>query len=295
MCLNIILLFYIGEFIPIDDVIRMQRDNHEIIYGRREVFSTYKWEAIQQRTPKVLILGSSRVMAFRSQFFHLNEDAIYNGGMELTNIRRVKWMLDELAQQSKLPEIIILGLDQDWFLPERASSTKIGRIQISAPMSQPPDLPTILNRVRAVIANIIENRYAIADILDRRDPFYQAYTIGFNGIVSSNGFRWDGSRIVNPLRLHTLSDEQRFSNVYRLISANAERFRRSSAYDMEALDVLQDIIKFCNEHNIALITFSPPYAPSVYQQLIADGGYNYIPRLTNRLDEIMNEAKRFLF
>jgi len=288
------MLFYIGEFTSIKDVATQQLDNHEIVFSADEVFSPYKWHMVQRRSPKLLIIGSSRVMSFRSQFFHLDEENVYNAGMSLGNIWRVMWVLDQLKAQSKLPETLIVGLDQDWFAPGRSSPDDIDDIDIPAPSFTAPNIEMLFNRIRYVVGDIVENQYQLTDILDRRDPFYDALTIGYNGITRTTGFRWDGSRVLNPSSLNILPDENRFFNTRERMTVGSGRLTYSDDPTAQSLAVVQLLIDFCLENDIDLIAFMPPFPPTIYQEMQATDNYDYIPKTANQLNTMFADTD-FLF
>lgn len=289
------MLFYIGEFTSIEDVVTQQLDNHEIVFSADEVFSPYKWHMLQRRSPKLLILGSSRVMSFRSQFFHLDEEEVYNAGMSLGNIWRVQWVMDELKAQSKLPEILIIGLDPDWFVPGRSPIDDIVDIAIPDPAPTFPNIETLFNRIRAVVGDMIENQIELADILDRRDPFYQSPTIGYNGITRTTGFRWDGSRVLNPTNLNTLPNENRFFNTRERMSIGSGRLTYSDEPNMGSLATVQHLIDFCLENEIELIAFMPPFPPTIYEEIQATGNYGYIPKTVEQLRAMFADTGFFYF
>ncbi len=289
------MLFYIGEFTSIEDVVTQQFDNHEIVFSADEVFSQYKWHMLQRRTPKLLILGSSRVMPFRSQFFHLAEEEVYNAGMSLGNIWRVPWVMDELKAQSKLPETLIIGLDQDWFVPGRSPIDAIDDIDIPDPAPTFPNIETLFNRIRSVVGDMIENQYDLADILDRRDPFYDALTIGYNGITRTTGFRWDGSRVLNPINLNVLPDENRFFNTRERMSSGSGRLTYSDEPNSQSLEAMQQLIEFCLENDIELIAFMPPFPPTIYEEMQATGNYDYIPKTIEQLRAMFADTGFFYF
>jgi hypothetical protein len=77
--------FYIGEAIPVSLVVEMQRNAvSPIIYyptGSRQEIMYYKYIATVSRRPEILILGSSRVFQFRSEFFNEQSGKVYNAAI----------------------------------------------------------------------------------------------------------------------------------------------------------------------------------------------------------------------
>src|SRR5262249_47987942 len=52
------------------------------------------------------------------------------------------------------------------------------------------------------------------------------------------------------------------------------------------LQRLVQMLQFCQERGISVIGFMPPYAPTVYSRMMAEGNQAYIPQLEARLPTI---------
>src|SRR5207248_547269 len=59
-----------------------------------------------------------------------------------------------------------------------------------------------------------------------------------------------------------------------------------------ALNELDGILKYAKEHGIFVIGFAPPYAPTIYGEMMADGKHTYIPKEITALQEMF---KRYEF
>ena len=74
------LAWHSGEALPIKIVVNQQQSSEGIIYGTRQIedILSYKLASYEWRQPDILILGSSRLLQFRSEFFNNDPGAVYN-------------------------------------------------------------------------------------------------------------------------------------------------------------------------------------------------------------------------
>jgi hypothetical protein len=109
-------LWQMRETWPLTKVIQYQSEHRETLFMRGildQGFYAYKLRQIQEREPKILALGSSRVMEFRAQMFGERAAEFYNAGGLIQN-------LPDLEAFSMLPldhesTLVLLGIDLWWF------------------------------------------------------------------------------------------------------------------------------------------------------------------------------------
>jgi hypothetical protein len=90
------ILFVSGDIKTIDEVIEYQ-DSHPnslLGFGYYHPFNQLNFQAADRKKPELLILGTSRVGAFRSYLFK-NPDAYYNAG-SVRSIKNFKAFLEQL-------------------------------------------------------------------------------------------------------------------------------------------------------------------------------------------------------
>ena len=59
--------------------------------------------------------------------------------------------------------------------------------------------------------------------------------------------------------------------------------REGYHYSLDALSVVDQILRFCRENDIRLIAFLPPYPPSIHERMIHEGKYGYLEQATTAL------------
>ena len=124
----ILYLYRSGEYLGLDEIIASQQEsNSKVLYGTALHANTrqYKKELLAKTQPKVIALGSSRVMQFRQHMFS-GEFLNLGGGMESIH-DGIKLIPDIIKRK---PELIILGLDIWWF-NDRFQSPEMQSSEIS--------------------------------------------------------------------------------------------------------------------------------------------------------------------
>lgn len=110
------LLWRTREGWAVPRAIEFQREHPGALFMRGlldQAFYPYKLQNILQREPKILVLGSSRVMEFRSEMFDGRAADFYNAGGMIQDLGDLSHFAESLTVAA--PEIVILGLDLWWF------------------------------------------------------------------------------------------------------------------------------------------------------------------------------------
>lgn len=90
----------------------------ESLLGRANFSQQYnlsKSEMIRRRRPRILALGSSRVMEFRDFMFHPYEKEFYNAGGLIQNVSDLAAYARQVREgKLPLPQVLIVGVDPWW-------------------------------------------------------------------------------------------------------------------------------------------------------------------------------------
>src|SRR5882724_1188843 len=123
-CLFEIAMYRTRDSWPIAKVIAAQNKlNSESLLARgsfSQQFNLSKSEMIRLRRPRILAVGSSRVMEFRRFMFHPYEDAFYNAGGLIQSVNDLAAYARQV-KEGTLPasQVVIVGIDP-WWVSEAA-------------------------------------------------------------------------------------------------------------------------------------------------------------------------------
>jgi hypothetical protein len=115
-------MYRTGDNWPVSKVIAAQSAlagaGGESLYGRANFSQQYnlsRSEIIKRRHPRILALGSSRVMQFRDFIFHPHEQEFYNGGGLIQNVNDLVAYTKQVREgRLPAPQVIIIGIDPWW-------------------------------------------------------------------------------------------------------------------------------------------------------------------------------------
>lgn len=271
-------LVYIGESMPLQEVIRLQDGNYPVLfrpgYGNRD--QDYKLMASNYHQAETVIIGSSRVLQFRGQFANLNPDTIYNASApawELEEVSRLIFNLDYT------PQVIILGIDYPWFNDDYPGD----------PIVEPPT--NWWSRLFVV------NRSYLQDVLDSEEFDYRTIfrrdepggsgglALGLRAINDGHGFRNDGSEQYGDFLVaqHLWQPNLRGHHI-GLFTEGEEMYFEGDTVSETALEQLDSILQFANEQGILIVGMLPPYMPQLWEQLAVSEQHNYIPQAETTLE-----------
>ncbi len=257
----IALLFFSGEFKDIDKVIKIQNQKESrILFGRKYYSDTfyYKLKGAEVRSAKVLALGTSRVMAFRSRFFK-NEISFFNGGGGVRKMSQFASLLKELPKSS-LPEVLIVAFDQHFFNPNWAGQDKFSDFQKTYSKKT---FAETWNWGRLYLLNdiLFNTSFSLKTALFN---IHNDNLIGLNAKSFNVGYLNDGSWYYGQIAqtLHSEYDEG-FEPTIKKIIHGQEDWEHASSIRQESLKELEELLIFCKDNNIHLVSFLPPFAKKV--------------------------------
>lgn len=251
------------------------------IYGtalNENVFA-YKLELINQTKPKIIALGSSRVLQFREEFF---THSFINAGNAMNTLKEGKLFLEEVLQFHK-PEIIILGLDIWWFHSSYPNYKRGEYLNIKG---------TNINgaKVRDIFKLIYDKHFFQPQyLLDNHfiaNPYSNLDSLGLNAIYNGRGFFKDGSYLYGEIFKDEKTKDAKFADTFFRIAQGINKFDYASHIDKERSQDLLDMLHFLENHHVQVVIFIPPMSPSVYQTMQnKQEKYAYIDELFATLQE----------
>lgn len=272
--------FVLGETMDFTTVARLQMGTVPYLYGTaywQDEFS-YKFHATRLRQAKIVILGSSRVMQFRSWMFHANPQSFYNAGGGARSFEQVYMFLSELPD-SALPNVLLLGVDQYFFSP--GYNYRGARWQNVEKLDTADfNWDLALFNTQRFIEDLLRGRFNLGKLFDGREPVHGLPAIGLNATLNGSGFRNDGSRQYGGLLLgdRTISDALQ-ENLKRL-SRGERPFQPGDDFPPERLRQLTEVLSLCRARGVICIGFSAPYSPTFYQAMRDGGRHDYWPKAT---------------
>jgi hypothetical protein len=254
----------------------------KIIYGTalHDITHSYKKYMLSKVHPKIVALGSSRIMQLRDYMF---SDSFYNlGGV----MHSVKDGLDfSSAIINEAPEVVIINVDVWWFndkveLPSNSKNSLTEDDFDVSPEITPADLVKV---IKWVFAGDISIREIYSSLIFGRN-LIGTRGIGIGGNRGS-GFGPDGSHYYTRLITgKKASKDINFANTLERIHRGDQWFKYSISANNQHIDNFMNLVEKLTRNNIHVVAFFPPFAPKV-NTLISELGekYNYIRDLKQKL------------
>lgn len=271
-----------GEFTTVDEIIDKQKNGDVILYGLAYSDPTpyYKLKSVIERNPKIIALGTSRVMQFRSEFFLENAD-FYNAGGAVRRVEDLNLFLDNIPR-GKEPKVIILGLDQNFFNPHWKDFLD----ENNELYAFPKRIDIFSNSWRKIYFDYYNGKLSINKVLENKNS-----SMGLNAIMNSRGFRNDGSyEYGNLIKEFNSDNNSKLKGYFILIKNEGSRFEYSNQISDKSLYELDRFLRRCKERNICVIGFLPPYAHEIYLEIERMKiEYEYFFEIESSLDHIFKK------
>ncbi|MBQ9536217.1 MAG: hypothetical protein IJU79_00335 [Desulfovibrionaceae bacterium] len=180
---------YLSGDVGVERAVALQADGENVLFGSgvSQDFVDYKLQLYTQVKPKIVALGSSRVMQFRGAYFTA---PFLNMGGVAGNIPVLRSTLEAMLKVHK-PEAIILGLDFWWFMPTWNPDPF---------MEEPPtsgsyvySLETLKKPWVWLLTGKISGRDLAAPLLQLFGLGFRANRLGIMAQQTDDGFAKDGS------------------------------------------------------------------------------------------------------
>ena len=276
-----IILYGTGESLRSLDYIVNSVDDNSLIgyaYNQSNVIGV-KGKFLKQRKFDVVAVGSSRVLEFREEMF---TSEFYNGGWTISGIKSFKSFLESIPEDS-LPEIIIVGLDQNFFNPnwdDLSNTVLLGYLEKSFINE------LNYNLFKSVYSDLFSSKYSL-NILQENSRFKP---IGLAAALHNDGFRKDGSRfynnkINNLLSIGIVDCKREFKKgISESRSKEKTSFMGAGTVNINAISELNALFQYCKDNHIYVVSFIPPIAGCVLEDMEYRGNHDYLIELPNLLE-----------
>lgn len=308
--LPMLILLGSGEcFFHVDRVLQVSTTQPTLVgfaYNEQN-YPHWKYQSLMQRPRQsVVALGSSRVLTIREQSF---QQPFFNAGYTIQSAADFQTFL-QLIPKAKLPEVLLIGLDQWMFNSEWQT-----QIVPAAPLhwTQPPadGVRAALKLTPKIYTDLFRGRISLAPLFggsagqdsagtNSGSGSDQILRVGLNGVMNQKGFRNDGSfsygRQVDQLLAGdpAVRDHQ-FGDTLSRVSSGGNRFNYGASVDSTAVAQIKELLKYCESHGVHVIAVIPPFADCVLAAMQKSERHQYLDRIGEELRPLFSEFGFELF
>jgi hypothetical protein len=256
-----------GETWPVERVIAYQRAHPDALFLRAtdQAFYAYKYRAVIEKNPSILVAGSSRTMKFRAPMFGDQANAFYNAGGILNSARDVD-DFSMVLPESRTPRVLLLGVDL-WWLNEGVPEVFDLRAEISnADGGFDEHVVGLRWLVRHPRTFVNEAASLIGGRAER--------AVGISAREKGGGFRADGS-FKSPLPAPRSVSGWRFVDretppVIERVKDAVGNFPPAAGLSRRRLTVLDNALGRYQARGVFVIGYFPPFSSEVAAQLASD-------------------------
>lgn len=276
-----------GEaFCNIDDAITIGSEKQYILgyayNGKGTNYEYFKFQKTVKIKPEVLALGSSRVLQFRDYMF---KKSFYNAGFTVGTIDDYLTFLKQLPKDYK-PEFLILGFDQ-WMFNESYYNNKEPYPNNIYSLNRSLDTDNGFMNILKVYKEIFNGKINYKNINQKSDTLY----FGLNALINKKGFRNDGSfdyGINHQYYKDFDSVNIFFKREIEWIDKGEKYFVYGKNINQSALAKYKELLIYCQDKNINLISFLPPLPNTINNYINESQKYGYLKKLNVQLLKISN-------
>ena len=241
-----------GELYNPDKIISYQSKNNVLCgLAYSNPVKYIKLKNVEYKKPKIISLGTSRVLQFRD-FFFKKPELFYNAGGGVAKIKDFNFFINAL--QTENLQIVIIGLDQ-YFFNENWDNLR----GLKADYGNNFSIETIiLTKGIQVLKDFFSGNISINKLHSFRR------NIGLSAIQYDDGYRPDGSHLETRQFAKNKLD---FKDCLKRIKDGNRFFQHSQNVNNAAIKELDLFLQNCRTRNIHVIAFLPPYAHAVWNEM----------------------------
>lgn len=259
---------------------------------------------MQEGPQEIIVMGSSRVLTFEHTMF--GTDSFYNAGLSESTLYDLLAAVGILAQDDKLPETMIIGVDPYLFntshnndrWQELRTYEEYMEEQLKRDAAGGEDGKNAANkekgadgRERETIRTGRDNskwlsldyfRYNVT-CLPKKERFTVSYTDDYEGTLYIK--HYDGS-ISYQEKLRTVKEEDIVKMTRQAMEEQVVyRMTDYRELDADSMEIFADLIDYLQKQEVEVILYLPPYSPMMYDYIESSEQY----RITLDVEEKMKE------
>lgn len=287
--MNLIFITNAHEHTTYKEIVKIQRAKNAL-YGtalNQNTFA-YKIELVRNVKPRLIALGSSRVLELREEFFNV---PFVNCGGAMNNLEEGRIFLTELFRHH-IPEIIILGLDFWWFSDQ---FTHRETFDYHNNTGADLTLEKLIKPYEFLISSKIGPRDYMNILLFKNDRNHitNYKNLGLTAIKRSDGFRKDGSYLYANTIAGFAPEGQRVAGFNDRLDPK-RRFEFGTDISQNKMNALNEILKLCTYHNVKPVLIIPPVTSFAYQRILSrPKQYGYVFRFQEYIKSLPFENYDF--
>jgi hypothetical protein len=202
--------------------------------------------------------------------------SFYNAGYTIASLGEFVPFLKSVPKE-KHPEYLIINLDQ-WMFNE--TWDKLDRSYDKSHWSDTFQKNANLSTMISVWKDIFAKKYSFQITKNEN-----VTTIGLNACFNNTGFRndgsmWYGGQIKKLLDHNAKANDFECKETLQRIVTGTNRFEFGNTINPKALKALDELLKYCKQQNIQLISFIPPFADKVNEALSKSNHHQYMDLVT---------------
>jgi hypothetical protein len=244
----------------------------------------YKIAMMKKVKRDVVVIGTSRTLSFRREFFNDNV-SFYNCGQCTRSVKELRLFLRKIPHDQD-PKLLLLGLDQPFFSEVWDDLNAEGDEKSFTQGVNP--LEIIENSLLIIRRDLAKDKFG--DLQRMKDQFLVNF--GVTAQVQGDGFRPDGSyREHRALKAGGVTtpghDDYDFGKTKLRVFRGDHYFIPAEQINEAAVEELKLFLAECKDRGIDVITYLPPFAHAIYK-IMADNQprFPYIFKLHDRLAPI---------
>ncbi|MDO8492547.1 MAG: hypothetical protein Q7S34_02840 [bacterium] len=253
------------EYYSVTDIYKTQNTKPDSIFylAYNDSRKDYKEYLLSIKKPKTIVIGGSRVMQFRKEYF-MEPNKFLNTSGAVVNVRDISEFIEKLPQDN-WPKFLILGLDQDMF-------KSLSYFPSSSINNQGNDFWRFLRVLgvswKKIYIDYFSGKFSMAELFRQSQ---NSSDIGLTALIKGDGYREDGSFKFSSAENNTrrldnlkLGIEEKIT----LIRKDRSSFFYGDKILNSALNALDDALRLSKEKEIYVVGFLTPYHSPIYQEMI---------------------------
>lgn len=255
-------LSFLYENNTYEEIVKRQMKNNSI-YGSalNENYYSYRLQMIREKKPEIVIIGTSRAGLFRQIYFDKSMIAATNSSNRPSE-------MEAFIQQMltfHIPKIVFLNLDPWWLLKSFPNYKNASYQELTGKDITQEKIKNIFKYL--LIGKIpLSTKFLKENFIS--NPYSNYDSLGLRAINNSDGSFSDGSTFYAST-IYGLGNfaDIKFENTFYRLQQQMFPFYYAQTIESDRIKQLEHIQQILKDHNIHVITYIAPIAPTIYKTI----------------------------